>query len=152
MLAVSIIHSSLIFHLTIFWPLSVAQTCTAKEDTIKSLNIEAGNCTTDTQSDEQSTADVLIHAVNDPNTKDVDERTKCNFQCQKGYFDKDKGDKKILFECVPNADRTEPLGKPTAPTGCQGTCVIFVLAFSIVLYSGRRYIIIPHLFFHFTLF
>ena len=88
--------------------------------TIKSLNIEAGNCKADKEN-EQSTADVTIHAVNDPNTKDVQERTKCNFQCQEGYFDKDKGDKKILFECVPNPDRTEPTGiqKP-APTGCSG--------------------------------
>ena len=107
-----------------------------KEDTIKSLNIEAGNCTTDTQSDEQSTADVTIHAVNDPNTQDVDERTFCNFQCQEGYFDKDKGDKKILFECEPNPDRTDPLGNKTVPTGCKGVCVICVLTFSITLYSG----------------
>ena len=136
-LTVSIIHSSLIFHLTIFLPLSVAQTCTVTTKTIKSLNIEAGLCKTDKQSDEQSTADVLIHSVNDPNTKDVDERTKCNFQCQEGYFDKDKGDKQILFECVPNPDRTDPLGqKKPAPTGCKGARVICVLAFSITLYSG----------------
>ena len=91
-----------------------------KEDTIKSLNIEAGLCKTDKES-EQSTADVTIHAVNDPNTKDVAERTKCNFQCKEGYFDKDKGDKKILFECVPNSDKKKPTGlKKPAPTGCKG--------------------------------
>ena len=92
-----------------------------KEDTIKSLNIEAGDCKTDKENDEQSTADVTIHAVNDPNTKNVVERTKCNFQCQEGYFDEKKGDKKILFECVPNSTRTEPTGiKQPAPTGCKG--------------------------------
>ena len=34
-------------------------------NTIESLNIEAGKCTTDKQTDEQSTADVTIHAVNE---------------------------------------------------------------------------------------
>ena len=103
-----------------------------KEDTIKSRNIEAGACT---PADEQSTADVQINSVDDPNTKGVKERTECNFRCKKGYFDKDKGDK-ILFKCVPNPDRTDPLGtKEPEPTGCQGACVICVLAFSIALYS-----------------
>ena len=115
-----------------------------KQDTIKSLNIEAGGCK---PSDKQSTADVQINAIDDPNTKGVQERTECNFQCQKGYFDQDKGDK-IPFKCVPNPDRTDPLGtKKPAPTGCRGACVICVLAFSISLYSVRRYIITPHLFF-----
>ena len=86
---------------------------------IKSLNIEAGLCKTELEN-EQSTADVTIHAVNDPNTKDVDERTVCNFQCQEGYFDKYIGDKKILFKCVPDPDRRNPTGVKTAPTGCKG--------------------------------
>ena len=102
-------------------------------ETIKGLNIEAGNCKTD-KNDEQSTAEVIIHAVSDPNTQDV-ERTFCNFQCQEGYFDKTIGDK-IPFKCVPNHDRTRPTGNITAPTGCSGACVICVLAFSIALYSG----------------
>ena len=107
-----------------------------KKDTIKSLNIEAGGCNT---ADKQSTADVTIHAVNDPNTKDVDERTECNFQCQEGYFDKDKGDE-IPFKCVPNPDRTDPLGtKKPAPTGCKGACVICIRARWVC-----RYIIINH--------
>ena len=105
-----------------------------KKDSIESLNIEAGACT---PADKQSTADVTIHAVNDPNTKDVDERTECNFQCQKGYFDEAIGDK-IPFECEPNPDRTKPTGlQKTAPTPCKGVCVICVLTFSIALYSGR---------------
>ena len=95
-----------------------------KEVTIKSLNIEAGGCN---KGSPQSTKDVLIHAVNDPNTKSIKERTECNFQCQLGYFDKDKGDE-IPFKCVPNPDRTDPLGtKKPAPTGCKGACVICVL-------------------------
>ena len=96
-----------------------------EEDTIKNLNIEAGDCkknalsTADTN--EQSTKDVRIHAVSDPNTKDVDERTECTFQCQEGYFDKDIGDK-IPFKCVPNSDRKSPTGtKKPAPTECEGT-------------------------------
>ena len=104
-----------------------------KEDTIKSLNIEAGGCN---PADKQSTKDVLIHAVDDPNTKSIKERTECNLQCQEGYFDEAIGDK-IPFKCVPNPDRTDPRGiKKPAPTGCQGACVICVLAFSIALYSG----------------
>ena len=86
--------------------------------TINALNIEAGLCKTDTEN-EQSTADVTIHAVNDANTEDV-ERTECNFQCQEGYFDVEKGDKKILFKCEADPDRTSPTGKQTSPTGCQG--------------------------------
>ena len=130
-------------------------------ETIKSLNIEAGNCKTD-KNDEQSTAEVIIHAVSDPNTKDVVERTFCNFQCQEGYFDKDKGDKQILFECVPNPDRKDPLGqKKPAPTGCKGACVICVLAFSIALIVfgpgwlrrlGILSSITPRLLFYFTVF
>ena len=105
-----------------------------KEDTIKSLNIEAGRCKTDTEN-EQSTATVTIHAGNDPNTR-VEERTECNLQCQEGYFKETIGDK-IPFKCVPNPDRTDPLGiKQPAPTGCQGACVICVVAFFIALYSG----------------
>ena len=90
-------------------------------------------CERDKKNDKQS--DVTIHAVNDPNTKDVVETTKCNFQCQAGYFNKIIGDK-MPFKCVPNPDRTEPLGKKIAPTGCQGACVICVVAFFIALYSG----------------
>ena len=89
---------------------------TTKE--INELNIEAGGCNT---GNKQSTADVTIYAVSDPNTKDVTEKTECNFQCKEGYFDKDKGDEKILFKCVPDPDRKKPTGqKETAPTGCQG--------------------------------
>ena len=103
-----------------------------KKSTIESLNIEAGGCN---PANKRSTADVTIHAVNDPNTKAVDERTECNFQCQEGYFDKDIGDKKP-FKCVPNPDRKKPTGTKTSPTECKGACVICVLAFSIALYSG----------------
>ena len=101
--------------------------------TIESLNIEAGDCNTE---NEQSTANVTIHAVNDPNT-DVVERTECNFQCQEGYFDEEKGDKKIHFKCLPDPDRKNPTGvTQPAPTGCQGVCVTCVLAFCIALYLG----------------
>ena len=104
-----------------------------EEDTIKSLNIEAGDCK---KGSEQSTKDVLRHAIDDPNTISIKEEIECNFQCQEGYFDEAIGDK-IPFKCVPNATRTEPLGvKKPAPTGCTGACVICVLAFSIALYSG----------------
>ena len=127
-----------------------------EEVTIKSLNIEAGGCNTGTP---QSTKDVLIHAIDDPNTKGVKERTECNFQCQLGYFEETIGDK-IPFICVPNATRTEKLGvKKPAPTGCTGACVICVLAFSIALFKfgpGGCVIILssitPHLFFHLTIF
>ena len=98
-----------------------------KEVTIKSLNIEAGGCNT---ADPESTADVQINAIDDPNTKGV-ERTDCTFQCQLGYFNEAVGDK-IPFKCVPNPDRTDPLGtKKPAPEGCKGVCVICVMAFSI---------------------
>ena len=98
----------------------------------KAETTPTGLCIIDRKNDKQSTADVTIHAVNDPNTKDVVETTECNFQCQEGYFDKDKGDQKILFECVPNPNRRDPLGqKESAPTGCKGVCVICVMAFSI---------------------
>ena len=113
-----------------------------KEDTIKSLNIEAGGCNKGTP---QSTKDVLIHAINDPNTRSIEERTNCTFQCQKGYFDETVGDK-IPFKCVPNPDRTDPLGTKNPPYTVS-RCVICVLAFSItfiILGAGwvRRYIII----------
>ena len=85
----------------------------------------------------QSNGDVTIHAVDDPNTKSITEKTGCNFQCQEGYFDEDKGDKKILFECEAASDRTQSTGTTkTAPTQCQGACLICVLTFSIALYSG----------------
>ena len=87
---------------------------------IHELNIEAGGCKTD-ETNAQSIAAVVIHSINDPNTKSINERTECNFQCKEGYFDKDKGDEKILFKCVPDPDRKKPTGqKETAPTGCQG--------------------------------
>ena len=86
---------------------------------IKSLNIEAGGCKTD-ETNAQSTASVTIHSINDPNTKDIDERTECNFQCQEGYFDEVKGDK-MPFKCMPNSNRTDPLGlTKRAPTACKG--------------------------------
>ena len=118
---------------------------------IKSLNIEAGGCN---PADKQSTKDVLIHAVDDPNTKSIKERTECHLQCQEGYFDEAIGDK-IPFKCVPNPDRTDPRGiKKPAPTGCQGACVIRVLTFSITLIAfgaGGCVCILspitPHLFF-----
>ena len=123
------------FHFTIFWSCSAAQTCTVTTQTIKSLNIEAGNCKADKEN-EQSTADVTIHAVSDPNTKGVDERTDCTFQCQLGYFNETVGDK-IPFKCVPNPDKTDPLGiKQPAPAGCKGVCVICVLTFSITIVFG----------------
>ena len=88
-----------------------------EEDTIKSLNIEAGGCNT---ADKQSTADVTINAVDDPNTKGVVEITECHFQCQEGYFDETIGDK-IPFKCMPNSNRTDPLGLTNpAPTACKG--------------------------------
>ena len=144
-------NSSRIFLVHYFVSCSAAQKCIVKEDTIKSLNIEAGLCNT---ANEQSTADVTIHAVNDPNTQVV-EKTECNFQCQEGYFDEEKGDKKIPFKCVPNPDRTQPLGTKTVPTPCSGACVICVLTFSIALHLdpvGASVFflflssIIPHLF------
>ena len=118
--------------------------------TINKLNIEAGGCN---KTNAQSTAAVTIHSINDPNTKDVEETTKCNFQCKEGYFDKTVGDK-ILFKCEPDSDRKKPTGTKTAPTGCKGACVICVLAFSIALIvfgpGGRVGIlssITPHLFY-----
>ena len=86
-----------------------------KTKTIKSLNIEAGGC----NADEQSTADVTIHAVNDPNTKDVDERTECNFQCKEGYFDEKKGDKKIVKVSFPDEYGNKDLAGKKAEFECK---------------------------------
>ena len=120
-----------------------AQTCTVTKTTIESLNIEAGGCNT---ANKQSTADVTIHAINDPNTEVV-ERTECNFQCQEGYFNKTIGDE-IPFKCTPNPDRTQQSGiTQAAPKGCQGA---FVMPWPSPLHCVRPNgcsPLTPHLFF-----
>ena len=148
-------HSSLIFHFTIFWPCSAAQTCTTTTEEITKRNIEAGDCKTN-KTNKQSTANVTIHAIDDPNTK-VNERTNCNFQCQEGYFDKDIG-YTILFKCDPNADRTSPTGTRTPPTNCAGAWFVSWPFPSLWLHSGPDgcvgilWSITPHSFFHITIF
>ena len=135
-----------------------------EERKIIELHIEAGDCKVNglrpestEETDALSQADVLIYAVSDPNTK-AKERTNCTFQCKEGYFDVTIG-YEIPFKCEPNASRTEPLGNKTAPTQCDGVCLICVLAFSIALIVfgpggsvGILSPITPQLFFHFTIF
>ena len=82
------------------------------KEEIDNRQIEAGACN---PGDAQSTAAVEIQALK---TKDG-ERTFCNFQCRKGYYDVSLG-YTILFKCVPDEDKTSPTGKRTEPTFCQG--------------------------------
>ena len=135
---------------------SAAQKCIVKEDTIKSLNIEAGGCNT---ANPQSTKDVQNAAIEDPNNG-VTERMQCNFRCQEGYFDKGNGDE-ILFKCVPNPNRTDQYGiKQPAPTGCQGACgVLYVLNLFIDIFvfrpigcAGIVSLITPLFYVHLTMF